>query len=197
VGDELSPRITGAIFLVILSVLVIGLRWDSRSKSEIVDLDLEEKLWISAPCKVEKIGSYLDGGSIGGILKDAQGRKVGFFWDGAMRNDSPENPYRNHPRLAYLGSDHPVREGANPIPLGSKGESEFIHILSDWVSSEIPPSEQEHMYSTYFNYSIPGEERMKLLPGFTKEHGRALLALKVVKALEKQRKEFGYESNSQ
>jgi hypothetical protein len=122
---------------------------DSRSLAERqLSVRTEAVFGISVPCSLGWCESYLDGGSVGGVLIDAKGDSLQWAWDGAGRSapGSWEAFHRDRvgfeawvdsalnsaPRLAHIGGKHFRAPGVQALEVGSTRESLFVQLL--WVA---------------------------------------------------------------
>jgi hypothetical protein len=168
----------------ILSIVLLTLACAGKEP-----LKVYPELGLTCPCEVRRWEGYSDGGSRGGVIHDFYGRVLKIAWDGRMRIVGRDDLLR--PRLAYIRAEHPSRDGAVPLPLGSAAESELITLFDEWVSTQIPPDSLDKWSGFYFDFSIPREERMSKLPELTEEQKRALSVAATSRYLRRQR-ELGY-----
>jgi hypothetical protein len=105
---------------------------------------LQSAFGISLPCFLAWCGSYLDGGTVGGLVVDrgadslkwACGRvsrplKIpkSIRYDQVRLDAWIDSVHKDPPTLAYVGADHFTRPGARPLSVGSSAESLFIQLL--------------------------------------------------------------------
>ena len=105
---------------------------------------LQATFGISLPCSLGWCQSYLDGGTVGGLIVDEKGDSL--KWAFGRRRRPIEIPesikhdrfrvdafldsiHKNPPTFAYVGADHWTRPGGRPLPVGSAAESLFIKVL--------------------------------------------------------------------
>lgn len=85
---------------------------------------VQESLHLAPPLTVAWMGKFDDGGSIGGVLRDANGQRLEFAWDGARRLPSAAN--YNAPRPASLGNRRFGAAGSRPLEVGGAEERALI-----------------------------------------------------------------------
>jgi hypothetical protein len=141
------------------------------------------ELGLVCPCVIEKWVSYLDGGSMGGTIRDSKGTVLAASWDGRMRGEDEARV----PRLAFIGAEHPGHEGAVPVQLGSETETQLIAVLDAWVATQIPSDKLDLWVSIFFDYTAAGKKRRSQLPKLSDSQKRALLAARTSEYLKRQR----------
>lgn len=87
-------------------------------------VDLEE---FTAPLEIVDARSYLDGGSVAFVLRDAEGRLLHGGFDGRMisMDHAPQ------PRTVFLGASHITHPGAHSLAPGSPEEQAVLDILGE------------------------------------------------------------------
>jgi len=138
-------RMTTLVFSLrahlVLSVLVVlvGCAEPTVSADAETQLAIEhvrEVLGLEYPYRVEHWGTYRDGGTLGVTIKDRRGRRLAFSLDGrtgrhdmAALMDSDLDTLRIPHRHFYIGAEHPNKEGARELPIGSDEEFALLDLL--------------------------------------------------------------------
>ena len=138
-------------------------------------------LGIAPPFRLSRCDSYRDGGSIGGVLLGSASDSIGFclpMQARAHRVGYPAPPSR--PLLLCLGTSSPLDTVGHALPHGSSAESTLIAAVRSAVDSTIPPSDQDSLYSHYFDYGVTWEARQRFLPPLTVAFRSAMNALRIV-----------------
>ena len=103
---------------------------------------IERYLDLRWPCEIVRLDLYADGGSLGGSLRDADGRKLEFCWDGRVRKFH-FTPHEH--RLAYLGADYVEKSSAVPVLVGSPAESALVDVLTLAAEQSIPSADHDSL----------------------------------------------------
>lgn len=141
-------------------------------------------LGLEYPYSIERLDMYLDGGSYGGVIRDARGNQLLFAWDG-REPIPPHGPPPEGPRLSYLGAAYPARPEAKPLGVGTPREQALVFVLRSFADSQIPQS-QDSLYALCFKYTDPSESRRQFLVSLLPKQQIAFDALWIARYLERQ-----------
>ena len=139
----------------------------------------EVSLGIECPCDVVDMYGYKDGGTIGGILRGADGSHIEFAWDSRLSSHLLWGPTPEG--FAYVGADYPTGEGAVLLKTGSSGESEFIRLLKCFVDSVFSRERQDEITASALSRDMPAGEFYSKYEG---QEYRAVRALYIIYSLE-------------
>jgi len=145
--------VSTVLLLTAILVLEPACGRDTRSPADRqLSARTEAAFGISLPCSLRWCGSYLDGGSVGGVLVDAKGDSLQWAWYSGARTMPPMPESIRHdrmrseawvdsimnsvPLLAYVGAKHFRATGARPLAVGSARESLFIHLLWNAIGAD-------------------------------------------------------------
>ncbi len=171
---------------VLATISLIFLALGCRANTSTVSY---EKLGLECPCEVVEWEKYLDGGSMGGLVRDSRGTELPVSWD--WRMDEFIGADLQKPHLAYINADYPSEDGATALPLGSEAERQLLDVLESWAATQVPPDKQDRWLSIYFDGSIARTDRTSQLPPLSDSQERALKVLKACRYLRLQR-ELGH-----
>jgi len=90
-------------------------------------------LKIVEPVKVLDVAYWKDGGSIGLVLSDANGREHAFCLDGRSL-PTKEHPDEQGTRNLFLGATHPTRKGAKAVARRGPEESALYGVMLRWAN---------------------------------------------------------------
>ena len=94
--------------------------------------------FLQCPCEVTFFDMYLDGGTLGGKLKDSTGKVLKFCRDGRMRIHCIDGKKQEvEPWKFYIGATHPTDEGAIALEIGGEDEAHLIALLRSWIKTAI------------------------------------------------------------
>jgi hypothetical protein len=158
---------------------------------------IETLLELQWPYEILRIGSYLDGGSIGGALGDARSRQLLFSWDGGMRFRSEDvarmgtrhgrsAPVDSGPRLAYLGTDYPNKTGSRPVLVNSPEESALVDVLRLAATRSFPLSHHDSVAAIRSDLS-PSSPWHQMWPKLSESQRDDLEAIGLATILSEQR----------
>ena len=141
------------------------------------------------PCEVTSFDIYLDGGTLGDRIVDANGISWGFCLDGRMQvmSFTPGEEYvPPKPRAFFLGAEHPDRLGARPLDVYGEEELRLLASLDSWVEKVLPLAQFRKARSEY-QACTSAQQRQGLvqLYSFTDEQARALWVDSVVQGRRK------------
>ncbi|MBK8167856.1 MAG: hypothetical protein IPK64_18080 [bacterium] len=130
------------------------------------------------PCEVTSFDIYLDGGTLGGRIVDANGISWGFCLDGRMQvmsSAADEEHVPPKPRAFFLGAEHPDHLGARPLDIYGDEELSLLAALHSWVERVLPLDQFKTARSEY-RACTNAQQRQDLLRSheFTDEQARAL-----------------------
>jgi hypothetical protein len=128
---------------------------------------------------------YSDGGSLTGIIVDATGDSLRFWWDQQARLPGDSNL---SPRgCIYIGAKRPGDPNGVRLGKGTECETAFIETLYIIADDSMSRARQDSLYAFLYDSRIPMPQRQ---PGFntlTPAEFLALQALDLAKSLERQR----------
>lgn len=183
-GLEFAPL----LFVFAFVVLTGGTRAELGETSQVRKTQLASvrKLFgLEYPYSIVRLGMYADGGSLGGLIRDARGTELLFAWDGREPGYSPDTIPEEKPHLCYVGADYPARPGARSLGVGTPEERALVFVLRSFVNSQIPRSLQDSLYAVRFDYSLTSERRRDL-GSLVEKQQIALNALRIARYLERQ-----------
>lgn len=180
-----SVRLTMGLTVLLLCAATCG-----RSPRQLAEHEFASRVkstfGLSLPCSLAWCDSYLDGGSVGGVLVGAQADSLRWAWgpgstpmplppDAIMRDPAAMNAWgdsvaQSIRRRAFVGAKEFSDPGATPLPIGSPEESLFVQLL--WTA----------VMRDSVSMSKRGPE------------GKGLMAAYVARMLETQRARVGKES---
>ena len=172
--------------------LLMMLACTSRRTDSSTDLDsqtiacIHETLGLDYPYVLESVKYYEDGGSYGGLIRGSKGTRLEFAWDGRF-----DNALAGEPRVAYVGTQYPATPGAQPLPTGSRKEGALMDALQICAEDRIPRAVQDSVLSVGYDYMDCPFFGGKQVTSLTDERGRAILALRIVWLIKRQRMAMG------
>lgn len=131
------------------------------------------------PCEVTSFDIYLDGGTLGGRIVDANGISWGFCLDGRMqinvRSAPGEESAPPKPRAFFFGAEHPDHLGARPIDVYGEEELRLLAALHSWVE-EVLPLDQFRTARSEYHACTNAQQRQDFVRAhnFTDKQARAL-----------------------
>jgi hypothetical protein len=165
-----------AVCLVVAALLLLlaGCAHDSRrSADRLFAARIKSTFELSLPCSLLWCDSYLDGGSVGGVIVDARKDTLMWAWRGLAGMHIPAPPVPNsapnyRPRLlawkdsllrsipcpAFIGAKHYREPGARPLAVGSPQESLFIQLFGSAIGAD-----------TVFDYSLHKRQKGPMAAG--------------------------------
>jgi len=135
---------------------------------------------------VVEIYQFSDRGTVGGLIQCADGSQHQFSWDATGQHDVQNQQWSRKLKRAYSGADHPSKDGATLLEVGSVEEASLIAALRCWVDAVLSMEQQERILAEQRGMTLsmsPAEYDAQ----FDKETLRAIEALGVVTGLERQR----------
>ena len=158
-GRRLAQRsdpILGIVLgLGVFLVFVTACERDPRSIARRqLSARLESTFGISLPCSLRWCDSYLDGGSVGGLVVDRKGDSLQWAWSplvpgpGLGRRSREASIPRDRlnawadsillatPHPVYVGATYYRAAGAKPLPIAGPAESLFIQLLWQAVGAD-------------------------------------------------------------
>ena len=139
---------------------------------------------LECPCRVMGLDMFLDGGTLGGVLEDAEGSILKFCLDGRMiivEYDSEGKPLPIPPTHYFIGADHPAREGARPLDVDGEEERLLTRILREWIESVLPAKKYEEVFRKFDSCTnAEQQERLCLNNNLSEEQLRALRINKMI-----------------
>ena len=105
-----------------------------------------EGIGLVSPVSVLSFAKCADGGSLKGVLQDANGTQYHVFIQCQFRSlvTEIERAQPVPPRKWYVGADWNSGE-AELLPIGDKRIAKITAVLLEWVDREMTPDEQEHL----------------------------------------------------
>jgi hypothetical protein len=138
-------------------------------------------LGLEYPYSIERLEMSFDGGSYGGMIRDARGTELEFGWDGGIRFGT----HAQEPRLSYVEGTGPANSGARSFGVGTPEEKALVFVLRSFADSQIKPALQDSLFAIRFDYTLTSEQRVELLGLNDKQH-LALDAIWIARYLERQ-----------
>jgi hypothetical protein len=142
---------------------------DAAAEREAKQADSVLGLW--HPYRLEKLDTYLDGGTVGIQLVDWRGKHLDAALDGGMRG-APDSVLRARvladsfwipPRHFYLGADYPTRAGAVELPIRGPKELALLSVLDVVGLQEFGRSGRDSLLARAFRGSGAGDSVLERL----------------------------------
>ena len=146
---------------------------------------IQRCLGLEYPYAVAEWVGYGDGGSLTGVITDATGAKLNFWWD--QRASLPGTSNISPLGCIYLGAKVPADPAGVRLDIGSPCETAFIEALRAIANDQLSRARQDSLYGFLYDSSIPMPERKPGYDALKPAELQAMRALALAKTLEEQR----------
>ena len=116
---------------------------------------------IAPPYRLRHAGMFMDGGTIGGVIRGGGRDTLAFCQVRSFVGRTPPSDYLH----IYVGAEHFRWSGARLLPGGSPAESSFIRILQAAVDAALPRRQQDSLRIA--GATLSGDARLR---GKSREH---------------------------
>lgn len=125
-----------------------------------------ETIILKKPIEITNVEQFLDGGTLGIEIKDADGKYFQFCRDGKLKETSladalavASGTKKPESRHLFAYAIHPDIEGAVEIPIGEEAEIAILTMLKDWLS-ENPDADE-------IKRNVVSQLTQEIAPNFT------------------------------
>ncbi|MDP3143099.1 MAG: hypothetical protein Q8N14_04040 [Candidatus Omnitrophota bacterium] len=165
-----NKKIIGLIGLFVFGIILISDPAVYGSSEEALEIILPSGVaQLYAPLEIEDTQYYRDGGTIGVVLKDRDGKFFSFCLDGRMQVANfgeAAKPYH-----IYVGATHPESPGAQSVSIGGREEKSLLKALQAWADEQLSAKEKERI----LNVQSPD--------GITEKEIKAYRVLEIIEVL--------------